>query len=162
MSKVRIRGQDFNLSEICRLVHYSLHETLFFLGPPKEKTRYTVCLGVGLVKVIQKGEDFDMVGMDFGRGYTREIYVKNNHARRQIATLKKGQYAWFYGTLNVYKENGKPKSSMFAKAFQGWYVPKVMDIINVDPNDVEELTKENESKIDFIDKLIMGEEKIWK
>ena len=158
MSKVRIRGQDFNLSEICRLVHYSLHETLFFLGPPKEKTKYTVCLGVGLVKVIQKGEDFDMVGMDFGRGYTREIYVKNNHARRQIATLKKGQYAWFYGLMKLYKEGKKKKCCFYAKAFQGWYVPKNMDIVKIDPNDIEKLTKENESKINFIDELLKGED----
>ena len=160
MSKVKLKGRTFSVPNITRLVHYSQYETLFFLGPPKATKKYTICLGVGIVKVIQKGKDFDMVGMDFGRGFAREIYVKNNHARRQIATLKKGQYAWFYGTLRSYQDDGQWNTSLFAKAFQGWYVPKVMDIINIDPNEVEELTEENESKIDFIDKLISGDEEL--
>lgn len=159
MAKVRFRDKDFNVAEIARLVHYSLHETLLFLGSPKN-SKETFVIGLGTVMLIKKGEDFDMVGIDFGKGYAREIYVKNNHARRQIYTLKRGQLAWFYGTMTVYREDGKIRSSLFAKGFQGWYVPKSMDIIKVDPQDIEELTKENESKIDFIDKLISGEEEL--
>ena len=154
MAIKKIRNHKFAIPEVVRLTHYSIHETIWFLGTPLEDNDFTVCVGIGLVKTIKKGDDFDLVGMDFGRGYTREIYVKNNHARRQIYTLKKGQYAWFYGLMKCYKLNGHSKSCLYAKAFQGWYVPKNMDIIKVDPNEIDKLTEENESKINFIDKLL--------
>lgn len=157
MGKVKIRNHKFAIPDIVRLAHCSMHETLLFLGTPKEENDFTICIGVGLVKTIQKGEDFDLVGIDFGRGYSREIYVKNNHARRQIYTLKKGQYAWFYGLMRCYKDGKKNKSCLYAKAFQGWYVPKNMDIVKVDPNEIEKLTQESESKINFIDELLKGD-----
>ena len=159
MGKIKIRNHSFITPSILRLTHFFAHETLLLFGSPMEDMTKTICVGIGLVKVIQKGEDFDLVGMDFGRGFSREIYVKNNHARRQIYTLKKGQYAWFYGTMQYYKdENNKSKVSFFAKAFQGWYVPKNMDIIKIDPNEIDKLEEENESKINFIDELLKGEE----
>lgn len=158
MGRVKIRNHSFAITDIVKLAHCSMHETLIFLGTPLEENDFTICFGIGLVKTIQKGEDFDLVGMDFGRGYSREIYVKNNHARRQIYTLKKGQYAWFYGLMKCYKEKGRKKSCLYAKAFQGWYVPKNMDIIKVDPNEIEKLTEENESKINFIDNLLKGDD----
>ena len=159
MGKVVIKNKDYAMMDIVRLVHHSLHESLFFLGPPKVGKDKVFCLGIGIVKVIQKGEEFDLVGIDFGRGFTREIYVKLNHARRQIYTLKKGQLAWFYGYVKFYELEGKKKQSFYAKGFQGWYVPKNMDIIKINPDDIEKLTKENESKINFIDDLLEG--KVW-
>ena len=158
MAKIRLKGHEFSVADIVRITHHSLHETLLFLGPPKVDNDKTYCLGVGIVKVIQKGEDFDLVGIDFGRGYSREIYVKNNHARRQIYTLKKGQLAWFYGFMKTYTVNNKIKSSLFAKGFKGWYVPKNMDIVKVDPNEIEKMTQENESKLNFLDEILNGEE----
>ena len=158
MGKVKIRNHSFSIVDVTRLAHCSNHETLIYLGTPIEDNKFTIAVGIGLVKSIKKGEDFDLVGMDFGRGYAREIYVKNNHARRQIYTLKKGQYAWFYGLMKAYKQDGKIKSVLYAKALQGWYVPKNMDIIKVDPNEIEKLTKENESKINFIDELLKGDD----
>lgn len=157
MARVKIKDKEYDMANISRLVHYSLHETLLFLGTPKADNK-TLCFGIGLVKVIQKGKDFDLVGMDFGRGYTREIFVKNNHARRQIYTLKKGQYAWFYGMISCYTDkDDKKKTTLYAKAFQGWFVPKNMDIIKVDPNEVERLSEENQSKLNFIDELFREE-----
>ena len=153
MPRVRLKDKEYNVAEICRLAHYSLHETLIFLGSPKNDDQ-TFCFGIGTVIKIQKGEEFDMVGMDFGRGYTRNIVVKHNHARRQIYTLKCGQLAWFYGLMKTYTENGKRKSALYAKGFQGWFVPKNMDIIKINPDDIEKLEEQSESKIDFIDKLI--------
>lgn len=158
MAKIKIRNHEFAMSNICRLVHYPLHETLLFLGSPKMNNKLTYCVGIGIVKVIQKGEDFDLVGMDFGAGFYRDIYVQHNHARRQIYTLKKGQYAWFYGFMRIYWENKTKKSCLYAKAFQGWYVPKNFDIKKLDPNDIDELTQENESKMNFIDELLKGED----
>lgn len=158
MGRVKIRNHEFNVSEVARIVHYSLHETLFFLGTPKENAEQVICLGLGIVRVIQKGEEFDLVGIDFGRGFAREIYVKNNHARRQIYTLKKGQLAWFYGTMKTCTVDNRKKANFFAKGFQGWFVPKNMDIMKIDPNEVEKLTQENESKINFIDELLKGDD----
>jgi len=156
MGRVKIRNHKFSIVDVVRLAHCSTHETLIYLGTPIEENDFTIAVGIGLVKSIKKGEEFDLVGMDFGRGFARQIYVKNNHARRQIYTLKKGQYAWFYGLMKVYKNGSKLKSVLYAKALQGWYVPKQMDIIKIDPNEIEKLTKENESKINFIDDLLNG------
>ena len=156
--KIRIRNHKFVMPDVVRLAHCSIHETLFFLGAPKEENDFTICVGIGLVKTIQKGDDCDLVGMDFGRGYSREILTKNNHARRQIYTLKKGQYAWFYGMMKYYTVEKKQKAFFYAKALQGWYVPKNMDIMKLDPQEIDKLTEENESKLNFIDNLLKGEE----
>lgn len=159
MGKIRLRGKEYSVGEIARIVHYPLHETLLFLGPPSDKTTQVFCIGVGLVKVIEIGEEFDVVKMDFGGGFLRFIIVKNNHARRQIYTLKKGQYAWFYGTIRYYRnEKGKMLNTLFAKAFQGWYVPKNMDIRQIDPSEIEKLTEDTKSKVNFIDELLNGED----
>lgn len=154
MGKVSIRGHKFSIPNVVRLTHYAIHETLLFLGAPLEDNDFTICVGIGIVRKIEKGEDFDLIGIDFGTGHIRNVFVKNNHARRQIYTLKKGQYAWFYGLMKCYTLNGRRKTSFYAKALQGWYVPKNMDIIKIDPNEIDKLTEENESKINFIDELL--------
>lgn len=158
MGKIRVRNSEYSVGAIIRVMHHPLYETLFFLGSPRDKAKYTICVGIGIVKVIEIGQDFDFVKIDFGAGFSRPIIVKNNHARRQIYTLKKGQYAWFYGTICYYRENGKMQATLYAKAFQGWYVPKNMDIKQIDPNEIEKLSQENQSKINFIDELLKGEE----
>lgn len=158
MARIRLKNKEYTFADISKIAYFTLHESLLLMGAPKQGNDKTFCLGVGIVKTIQKGEEFDLVGIDFGRGYARDIYVKNNHARRQIYTLKKGQLAWFYGYMKFYTINGKATSTLFAKGFQGWFVPKNMDIIKIDPEDIETMTKENESKINFIDELIKGEE----
>lgn len=159
MPRVKIRTHEFEMADISRLVHYFKHETLLILGTPvgNEKRRFVV--GIGRPIKICKGEEFDVVYMDFGSGLWREIVVKSNHARRQIYTLKRGQYAWFYGFMCRYKdqESGEFKTALYARAFQGWFVPKNMDIKKLDPNEIEKLTEENESKINFIDELLQGE-----
>lgn len=159
MPRVRIKNKELCMSESVRVVHHSMNEAIVYLGPPKEDNSKNFCFGIGIVKKIEKGENFDIVKMDFGRGtYWRDIVVRMNHARRQIYTLKVGQLAWFFGFMKVYRQEGKRKAYFFARGFQGWYVPKNMDIKKLDPNEVEELTKENESKIDFIDELLKGED----
>lgn len=154
MGRVKIRDHNFDFGNVTRLVHHFPREALFLLGSPKEDERKKIVVGIGIVRTIEKGQDFDLVGMDFGGGFKREIFVKNNHARRQIYTLKKSQYAWFYGIIGFYNKEGKPCSQLYAKAFQGWFVPKNIDIKKVDPNEIERLTEENESKINFIDEIL--------
>ena len=159
MARLRLRNKEFTVSDITRIVHNSLYESLIYLGQPMNDKDRIFCLGVGLVKFIEKGKEFDIVGMDFGKGFCRHIYVKHNHARRQIYTLKRGQLGWFYGFMKIWHDKeGKPNTSYFAKGFQGWYVPKNMDIMRVDTDDFEEMSQENESKLDFIDNLLKGDD----
>lgn len=153
MGKIRIRGHEFPTPDIARLVKHSLNETLIFCGPAAFDSKAILCMGVGRVNKIQKGNKFDLVTMFFGR-VVREIIVVNNHARRQIFTLKVGQYASFIGYANAYNQDGKQKLQLFAKGLQGWFVPKTIDTEKIDPNDIEQMTEENESKINFIEELI--------
>lgn len=158
MARLKIRGKEFNLIDVAKITHCSRYEALLFLGQPRESNDKNYCIGVGTVYLIQKGEEFDLVKMNFGSGL-REIFVKLNHARRQIYTLKRGQLAWFFGYIKFYKDmNGKSKSTLFAKGFQGWYVPKQMDIKQLDPNEIDKLEEENESKLNFLDELLKGED----
>ena len=153
MGKIRIRNHEFATPDIARLVKHSLGETLIYCGPATFDSKAILCMGVGKVNKVQKGNKFDLVTMFFGR-ISREIIVVNNHARRQIFTLKVGQYASFVGYATAYAEDGKQKLQLYAKGLQGWFVPKTMDIKKIDPNDIEQMTEENESKINFIEELI--------
>lgn len=155
--RVKIRTHEFAMADISRLVHCFKHETLFILGTPNDSAKRKFIVGIGRPIKIMKGQEFDMVKMDFGNGCWRDIIVKSNHARRQIYTLKKGQYAWFYGFMTNYVDNGEFQTSLYARAFQGWFVPKNIDIKKIDPCEIDKLTEENESKINFIDELLKGE-----
>ena len=156
-----IRGKYwFGQPNITRLVHTLNCETLLTLGAPSDVKDYTMVVGIGHVRKIEKGKDFDIVGMDFGKGFVREIIVKNNHARRQIYTLKRGQYGWFLGLMKHYidQETKQARVQLYAKAFQGWYVPKNMDITKMEPEDItiEEMQDQKENQMNIIDELIGG------
>ena len=94
--------------------------------------------GIGLVKRISRGKDFDIVYVAFGvmSNKLRAIAVIENQARRQLLTLKRGQYAQFYGACVKKKEqmeiNGKIRDvyrwELYAAMCQGYYVPKMFDI----------------------------------
>ena len=150
------KDQKYNVSALVKLVHCSFHETLMYFGSPNENNSLTVVIGLGYVKKIEKGEDFDIVIMSFGRRTSRTIIVRSNQARRQIYTLKRGQYAWFFGTMKTYRIEGKNKPYFFATGFQGWYVPKNFDIKQLDKSELDRLSPENEKELDFIDKLLNG------
>ena len=166
----KYKSQEFVVPELSGIVEHIRGETLMHFGVCKiNKINYRQVWGVGRVRRISKGDKFDLVYISFGIEHKwKRIIVIDNFARRQIMTLKRGQICQVYGVCRYFTTDVKLKGQqvkgqrlgLYAKGIQGWYVPKVMDIINVDPNDVEELTKENESKIDFIDKLIMGEEEL--
>lgn len=156
MGRIKIKGQKWQNITLCSLVHVAKHETLLYLGAPKDSADMIVVVGIGIPKHIEKGKEFDKVCMDFGKGYAKEIIVKSNHARRQIYTLKLGQYALFYGLAKPYTENKRKKVALYARMFQGMYVPMAADIKKIDPNDIEEMTIENESKLNFIDELLKG------
>lgn len=154
--KVRGKKTNFVIPDISGLMHCTLHETLFVFGCVEGNKDYRQCIGLGRVGKVLKGDDLDIVYMNFGRRYGRQIIVKHNHARRQIYTLKKGNLAWFYGYYKVYKKkDGIRETVFFAKGFQGWYVPKALDIKNYDLDSIEQIEKENEIDMtNFIDELL--------
>ena len=149
----------FDLPELMNYVLFSKEEFLWFLGIENNEYRRKPCVGVGRVTFVEKGNKLDIVGINFGRSYSRRIIVVSNHARRQIYTLKKGQLAWFVGYIKIFTEEGKVKSQLFAKGFQGWYVPKTIDIKNYDLDSIEPLKDENEKDTQkFIDEILNGAE----
>ena len=162
MAKVRFGRKnkvEFNIPEISNFLTYLKNETIFVFGSPEDKTDRKQCIGLGRVCKVEKGDELDLVYMNFGRRFNRKILVKHNHARRQIYTLKKGELAWFKGEFKVYNDEKGPYTIFFAYGFQAWFVPKAMDIKHYDLDTIEELEKENEtSMINFLDEII-GEQK---
>ena len=105
---------------------------------PKYGNGFSHFEGTGLVKRISRGNEFDIVYVAFGvmTNEIRPVIVIENQARRQILTLKCGQYAHFYGSCVKRKIqmtfNGKSKEvyrwELYAAMCQGYYVPKMFDI----------------------------------
>lgn len=135
--------------------------------------KYRPFFGIGIVRKIVKGEKGDMVYINFGmsiRHFHRKVYVYENHARRQILTLKKGQVCMIYGVC-LYQTrkrtiNGERKKVLdvvlFATGMQGWYVPTMVDIRKMPTNDEilnpnEEEFEEEEIAKDILDQFMEGE-----
>lgn len=157
----KVDNIEFFVPNIANTLKGSSNESLIFFGRSHYEQRYNVVLGVGRVRMIKTSEKFDLVKINFGRRYSRLIIVKDNHARRQIYTLTKGQLAWFYGYYATFKnEKGELESVLYAKGFQGWYVPKVMDIRKIDSDLPQELDEsEQETMQQMINDLFEKENK---
>lgn len=109
--------------------------------------RYRLFYGVGIVYRVVKGEKCDLVYINFGllkQRKPRLVVVFDNHARRQIMTLKRGQVAQVYCLARFYelKKSDNPserkaiKFGLYAKGLQGWYVPKSFDIKQLENEDL--------------------------
>ena len=148
--------EEYIVPDIRNLVRCFRSETLFIFGIDSANTKYRWCLGVGRVCKIQQGESFDLLYLNFGRKYAREIIVQYNHARRQLLTLKKGQLATFYGKFKLYKnEQGQTRTVFYAIGLQAWYVPKAMDIKAIDTDAFDKIEKEQEKEmLEKIDRLL--------
>lgn len=153
---------EYKLHDVNMFPTITRGERIIYLGTHHNKT--TVCWGVGTLIKVQKGENFDLITMDFGGRWQRKIIVKTTMARKQIYTMKVNQLAWFVGTRKTFiVKNKKTKKNdckvvFYAFGFQGWYVPKAFDIKNIDPQEIieEKLEKKAESQIEIIDKIIDG------
>lgn len=115
---------------------------------------------IGVVYKIIKGEKFDVVYCNFGYGRCiRPVCVFDNHSRRQIMTLKKGQFCQIYGYMKhyIYKDKkgiDKNRWIFYARAIQGWYVPRAVDIKRNPNNDIVEMPKDDENNlINFLDQF---------
>ncbi len=148
--------EEYVVPDIKNLVRCFRSETLFIFGIDSANTKYRWCLGVGRVCKIQQGENFDLVYINFGRNYAREIIVQYNHARRQLLTLKKGQLATFYGKFKIYRnKDNEIRTVFYAIGLQAWYVPKAMDIKAIDTDAFEKIEKEQEKEmLEKINKLL--------
>lgn len=144
---IEYSGQEAYIPNAKHIMKTLRGESIFVFGCDKDK--FYTCAGIGTVVKVEHGQELDMVTMYFGR-VSRSIVVKNNHARRQIYTLKKGQLAWFFGMYKYY-EGGK-KIYFYAKGFQAWYVPKALDIKNYDLDSIDEMQNET-SLLNFLDQF---------
>lgn len=133
------------------------------LGKPRIKKLYNAdyrqIVGWGRVRRIHKGEKFDIVEIDFMDHYWRDVIVYDNHARRQISTLKQGQMCMMTGILKfATNEEGIKTTRIFANMLQGQYVPKMIDIkrnpIEVADDLTEEEIKNAETDyLNFLDEI---------
>ena len=150
------KEQYFPAPQISNLVRHGKNETLVYCGTMEKYTDRNLCMGMGVVTYIEHGEAFDIVNIKFGEKYNRRVVVIHNHARKQIYTLKRGQFALFCGYYKNYTINGKIKSIFFAKMLQGMYVPKSFDIKKMEKgDDISDLAQEEEKDLStFLDDII--------
>lgn len=104
--------------------------------------------GTGIVREIIKGEDFDLVVMNFGSRYDRNLIVREINARKQIYTLKVNQYAEVIGRMKCVKnKENKSVMVMYATCLQGYYVPKSFDIKHTENiDDFMKMTEDNKNE----------------
>ena len=113
---------------------------------------YKPFYGIGVVYRVVKGEKQDLVYIRFGcfpNIKVRVMFCYENHARRQILTLKRGQVCQVWGICRYYQSdiwlNGVKtkgiKLGLFPKGINGWYTPTMMDIRKMPDNeDIQEPT----------------------
>ena len=142
--------------ESLMMFSYSLHN----------KKRYRLFYGIGVVYRVVKGDKQDLIYINFGmfrEHKTRLVVAYENHARRQIMTLKRGQVCQVYGVCRYYttdvEVNGiKSKGirlGLYARGILGWYVPTMLDIRRMPVNEdlVDPSEKEKELQKTFEDVL---------
>lgn len=157
MSDKRIHCRNSRFKEKinvgARLVRNFEGEALFNFGEYQD-TKFAFVYGVGLILAINHSEKFDTIWVNFGRR-KRRIIVDMNHARRQVYTLKVGQYAHIIAIYRRYKHFNEETQTweseylMFARALQGWYVPKQFDIEKGNDN-FRDMTEEETIEINNI------------
>ena len=164
--------KTIDMPDVKDMVYHAPQESLLTFGVIYyQGVAYRQVYGIGVVWKIKHSEKYDCVYMKFGNPKElRKIIVIDNHSRRQIMTLKRGQIAHYYGYAKVCHFERKDKSKtytkwiLFALGFQGWYVPRAIDIKREyqDNNDLEDMNVEEEESLkDFIDQFDMtGEIKI--
>ena len=150
-------GMEHLQDESLMLFSYSIHN----------KKRYRLFYGIGKVYRVVKGEKQDLIYINFGgfKEYkTRLVVAYDNHARRQVLTLKRGQICQVYGvcryfTTEITLPNGQKSKGvrlgLYAMGLNGWYVPTMFDIKKMPPNAdlVEPSDKEKEIQETFEDVL---------
>ena len=123
----------------------------------KKTNRWVAYFGYGVVMSIAKCEDFDLVTVDFGTGVNSlcKVYFRTLNSRKQVYTLKVGQFALF-GMIQNIQAALKEKKLYYALWCMGIYVPKAIDI-KTNPLKEEEITELTEEEygegLTFLDTL---------
>lgn len=120
--------------------------------------------GYGLVVKIYKNDGFDIAYVNFGGGYkdikNNFVLVFNNlNARKQLYTLKVGQYAQF-GLARQIQGAIKFPNYYLVEWAMGIYVPKMVDIRNTEltENEIETMGDSDiESGKTFLDLFTKNE-----
>ena len=149
--------------ESLMLFSYSMHN----------HKRYRMFYGIGVVYRVVKGEKQDLLYVNFGifkEKKTRLVVVYDNHSRRQLLTLKRGQVCQIYGlcryfTTDIMLNGQKTKGvrlGLYAKGINGWYVPTMLDIrkmpINEDLSDPTEKEEEIQQTLeDVLNEFMTGQ-----
>lgn len=155
-----LKDDDFILPQFSGYMEHTNEESLMFFSYAKHNKRsYRLFYGIGVVYRVVKGEKIDMVYINFGifkSIKTRVVVTYDNHARRQLMTLKRGQVCQVYGLCRYYKTdceiNGEKKKGirlgLYAKAILGWYVPTMLDIKKMPINEDLVNATEGEKKLE--------------
>ena len=133
---------------------------------PMSAGKFAHFVGWGFVVKVQRGTEFDVVRINFGKEgkKPRDIVVYENHARRQILTLKRGSVVEVFGKGLVVVETNPQgikyrQWKLMAYGFNLWYVPTAHDFKKMTTDDevleqVEPLTEETEKHFtDLLDKM---------
>lgn len=168
--------QEIDESEISAIAYKKPIETikgesLMLLGFTRhENVTYRMFYGIGIVYRVVKREKEDLVYINFGifkEHPRRLVVVKDNHARRQLLTLKRGQCCHVYGLCRYYIGLGKEingerkkelKFGLYANAILGWYVPTMVDIKKMPTN--EDIVAPTDAENEIAD--FLGEIEKWK
>lgn len=123
----------------------------------KKSKTWTTYFAFGKVVKICKSNDFDLVYVDFGLGKDNcgMVYFRLLNSRKQIYTLKVGQYAQF-GMVQPTEEAKKRKRFYIAIWCMGIYVPKSVDIRNTEltEEEINELSEEEYGEgLTFLDQF---------
>lgn len=111
----------------------------------RTNTGWRTYFGFGRVVKICKSDDFDLVFVDFGGGKDKNfrLYFSSVNSRKQVYTLKVGQYAQF-GMMRR-TEDAKKNNNLFIVLWaMGIYVPKMVDIRNTELTEDEITTMTDE------------------
>lgn len=155
-----LNEEEYIKPKLNGIIEHTNEESLMFFSYSKHNDKhYRLFYGIGIVYRVVKGEKIDMVYINFGifkSIKTRVVVTYDNHARRQLMTLKRGQVCQVYGLCRYYQTeceiNGEKKKGLrlglYAKGILGWYVPTMMDIKKMPIN--EDLVKmtENEEQLE--------------
>ena len=102
--------------------------------------------GFGKVVKICKSDDFDLVFVDFGGGQENhlKLFFHTLNSRKQLYTLKVGQYAQF-GMIRDSKDAAQNIEKYVVLWAMGIYVPKMVDIRNSEltQEEITEMTEED-------------------
>lgn len=157
------------IPNIDTIVEHSENESVLFFGHINSKGKtFRQFWAIGAVVRVLRNETYDLLIIKFG-DHCRKVVVADNHARRQLLTVKSGEYAQIFGVAKAVRNKYTTKDGeykdyikyyFYALAIQGMFVPSLVEIkrkkMKIDDKTVADYdieNEENKSYIDFIDEL---------